>query len=86
MNSERSPFRVIDKYKHEILMRAGEDDDMNISFISENVNVLSGSSDAGAAAIGICIESIFEYNINIFTFENDLQKYQKVQAEAYMED
>ncbi|KJE49898.1 MULTISPECIES: mevalonate-3-kinase [Acidiplasma] len=74
VNSERSPFRVIDKYKHEILMRAGEDDDMNISFISENVNVLSGSSDAGAAAIGICIESIFEYNINIFTFENDLQK------------
>ncbi len=73
VNSERSPFRVIDKYKNDILLRVGYSD-KNLSFKSENVNVLSGSSDAGAAALGECIQSIFEYNINIFTFENDLQK------------
>ncbi len=72
-NSDRSPFTVIDKYKNDVLLRAGCPD-KNLSFKSENFNVLSGSSDAGAAAIGECIESIFEYNINIFTFENDLQK------------
>jgi len=72
VNSERSPFTVIDKFKEQILMRHPEFKE--ISFISENKNIISGSSDAGAAAIGECIESIFEYNINIFTFENDLQK------------
>jgi mevalonate-3-kinase len=71
-DSPRSPFVVIDKYKHEILQHHPEYSE--VSFISENKNVLSGSSDAGAAAIGECIESIFEYNINIFNFENDLQK------------
>ncbi len=74
VNSDRSPFKVIDKFKHEILMRVNLDDDKNIAIESKNVNILSGSSDSGAAAIGECIESIFEYNINIFTFENDLQK------------
>ena len=71
-DSPRSPFVVIDKYKHDILKRHPEYSE--VSFISENKNVISGSSDAGAAAIGECIESIFEYNINIFNFENDLQK------------
>ena len=71
-DSNRSPFIVIDKYKNDILKRHPEFKE--VSFISENKNVLSGSSDAGAAAIGECIESIFEYNINIFNFENDLQK------------
>ncbi|MCL4453353.1 MAG: mevalonate-3-kinase [Candidatus Thermoplasmatota archaeon] len=71
-DSSRSPFIVIDKYKNDILKRHPEYSE--VSFISENKNVLSGSSDAGAAAIGECIESIFEYNINIFNFENDLQK------------
>lgn len=71
-DSQRSPFVVIDKYKHEILMRHPEYSE--VSFISENKNVISGSSDAGAAAIGECIQSIFEYNINIFNFENDLQQ------------
>ncbi len=72
VNSSRSPFIVIDKFRNQILMRHPEF--REISFISENKNIISGSSDAGAAAIGECIESIFEYNINIFTFENDLQK------------
>ncbi len=71
-DSSRSPFIVIDKYKNDILKRHPEYSE--VSFISENKNVLSGSSDAGAAAIGECIESIFEYNINIFNFENGLQK------------
>ncbi|WP_337860464.1 mevalonate-3-kinase [Ferroplasma sp.] len=71
-DAPRSPFIVIDKYKEEILQRHPEYSE--ISFISENKNIISGSSDAGAAAIGECIESIFEYNINIFNFENDLQK------------
>jgi mevalonate-3-kinase len=71
-DSQRSPFVVIDKYKHEILLRHPEYSE--VSFISENKNVISGSSDAGAAAIGECIQSIFEYNINIFNFENDLQQ------------
>ncbi len=71
-NSSRSPFSLIDKYKHEILLRHPEFSE--ISFISENKNIISGSSDAGAAALGACIESIFDYNINIFIFENDLQK------------
>jgi mevalonate-3-kinase len=70
-DSARSPFIVIDKYKSDILKRHPEYSE--VSFISENKNVLSGSSDAGAAAIGECIQSIFEYNINIFNFENDLQ-------------
>lgn len=72
INSSRSPFSVIDKFRGQILMRHPEFKE--ISFISENKNIISGSSDAGAAAIGECIESIFEYNMNIFTFENDLQK------------
>ncbi|MEM0139079.1 MAG: mevalonate-3-kinase [Ferroplasma sp.] len=70
--SSRSPFTVIDKYKHEILLRHPEYSE--ISFASENHGVISGSSDAGAAAIGECIQSIFEYNINIFNFENELQE------------
>ncbi|MCL4349745.1 mevalonate-3-kinase [Ferroplasma acidiphilum] len=71
-DSPRSPFVVIDKYRHEVLMRHPEYSE--VSFVSENKNVISGSSDAGAAAIGECIQSIFEYNINIFNFENDLQQ------------
>jgi mevalonate-3-kinase len=71
-DAPRSPFIVIDKYRDQILQRHPEYTE--ISFISENKNIISGSSDAGAAAIGECIESIFEYNINIFNFENDLQK------------
>ncbi|SMD30985.1 mevalonate-3-kinase [Picrophilus oshimae] len=74
LNSDRSPSKVIDKFKHDILMRVNLDDENNLSIDSRNFNILSGSSDSGAAALGECIESIFEYNINIFTFENDLQR------------
>ncbi len=50
----RSPFKMIDSYKELILKKYQGN---YISVVSENENIISGSSDAGAAALGKCIQS-----------------------------
>ncbi|MCL4323660.1 MAG: diphosphomevalonate decarboxylase [Candidatus Thermoplasmatota archaeon] len=53
-NDSRSPFKFIDIYRDEMQRKFKG----NIYFNSENRNIISGSSDAGAAALGKCISWI----------------------------
>ncbi|MCL4356897.1 MAG: diphosphomevalonate decarboxylase [Candidatus Thermoplasmatota archaeon] len=52
INGSRSPLRVIERYRKQISEKYGMD---NISVNSWNENIISGSSDAGAAALQRCI-------------------------------
>lgn len=72
--SSRSPFRVIDKYSKIILKDIGRDPKGNVlSFNSNNYKILSGSSDAGAAAIGKCIAELCANDVRWKPFENELR-------------
>lgn len=70
----RSPFEIINRYKDKIIESNGLDlKSHSISFRSYNVNILSGSSDAAAAAIGKCVESLYPEKIDWEVFENELR-------------
>ena len=51
--SSRSPISFIQKYEEKLKKKYKVD---YVNFESENQNILSGSSDAGAAALGKCIQ------------------------------
>ncbi|MEM0157328.1 MAG: diphosphomevalonate decarboxylase [Thermoplasmataceae archaeon] len=72
--SSRSPFYVLNKYAPLIFRRFGvTDDEAALSFSSTNRKVLSGSSDAGAAAIGAGIQSLSGGTIPLGDLEPDLR-------------
>jgi mevalonate-3-kinase len=54
LKDTRSPFKIIDSYRNEFSRVYGSKE---IYFNSSNENIISGSSDAGAAALGKCISS-----------------------------
>lgn len=56
INDSRSPFKIIDDYKQDFKKSYNG---MNISFRSYNENIISGSSDSGAAAFGYCLKQAF---------------------------
>lgn len=74
LSGSRSPFKLINKYRSEILKNIGiMDEDTRLAFDSRNVGVLSGSSDGAAAAIGKCVEELSGIVMDWKSFENDLR-------------
>lgn len=72
--SNRSPFHVLNKYAPMIFRKFGiTDDEITLSFSSTNRKILSGSSDAGAAAIGAGIQSLSGGAIPNKELESDLR-------------
>ena len=71
----RSPFKMIEPYREEILKKFNGN---YISVVSENENIISGSSDAGAAALGKCIQSA----LGVIDLENLEQNMRKVSESA----
>lgn len=74
LSGNRSPFKLINRYRSDILSHIGSDgENARLAFDSRNVGVLSGSSDGAAAAIGKCVERLSGASINWKSFENDLR-------------
>ncbi|HLH85477.1 MAG TPA: diphosphomevalonate decarboxylase [Thermoplasmataceae archaeon] len=71
--TSRSPFYVIKNYEAEIRRRLGLDSGY-ISYKSENINILSGSSDSGAAALGVAVSNLASINPYTEEFENSLRR------------
>ena len=69
-NDSRSPFKMIEEYKSEILKKFSGN---YISVISSNENIISGSSDAGAAALGKCIQTSLG-NVSLARLERNMRK------------
>lgn len=74
----RSPFKFIDLYKNQINKKYKG----NIYFNSENRNIISGSSDAGAAALGKCISWILP-DINNDELELNMRKVSESAGRSY---
>ncbi|EQD50181.1 mevalonate pyrophosphate decarboxylase, partial [mine drainage metagenome] len=68
--SGRSPASLINLYENKIKSKFHTN---NIYFESRNENILSGSSDAGAAALGKCIEFLLPGE-DKFLLENNLRR------------
>lgn len=70
----RSPFVILNHYRKRILENMGlKENDLAISFRSDNHSVLSGSSDAGAAAMGSSIADLAGGIQDMVSFENELR-------------
>ncbi len=70
----RSPFVTLNRYKPQILDRLGLiDGGVSMSFNSDNYGVLSGSSDAGAAALGSSVNDLAGGVENLRKFEDELR-------------
>lgn len=71
----RSPFVILNHYRERIMENLGLDkgSGLSISFESQNFGVLSGSSDAGAAAMGKCVEDLAGGIDDPVGFENELR-------------
>ena len=74
----RSPFKFIDLYKNQINKKYKG----NVYFNSENRNIISGSSDAGAAALGKCISWILP-DINNDELELNMRKVSESAGRSY---
>ena len=71
--SGRSPFVILNHYRNKIFSNLGIRGDAALSFRSKNVGILSGSSDAGAAAMGSCIAKMAGGVEDMVAFENELR-------------
>ena len=71
----RSPFVILNHYKDRIIknLDLGKEKDLSISFRSQNFGVLSGSSDAGAAALGSSVQDMSGGIEDLISFENELR-------------
>lgn len=70
----RSPFVMLNRYKEKILENNNlKDRELSISFSSENYGVLSGSSDAGAAALGSSVNDLSGGVSDFKEFEDELR-------------
>ncbi len=73
-DSKRSPFTILNNHRSTILRHLNiEENDVSISFSSINKKILSGSSDAGAAAIGVNIAELSGGIKDSSAFENELR-------------
>lgn len=80
INSEdsRSPMKLIKSYSNEFVQSYGTD---KISIESVNENILSGSSDAGAAALGKCVDSVIE--VDPLSLELEMRKVSESAGRSY---
>ncbi|MGP6206558.1 diphosphomevalonate decarboxylase [Cuniculiplasma sp. SKW3] len=80
INSEdsRSPMKLIKSYSDQFIQRYGTD---KISIESVNENILSGSSDAGAAALGKCVNSLLE--VDSISLELEMRKVSESAGRSY---
>ena len=69
----RSPFVILNHYREKIFTHLNVKEEAALSFRSTNVGILSGSSDAGAAAMGSCIEGMAGGIEDNEKFENELR-------------
>ncbi len=70
----RSPFVTLNRHKGRIMEHLGLDArDLAVSFTSRNYGVLSGSSDAGAAALGSSLNDIAGGMPDMALFEDELR-------------
>ena len=69
----RSPFVILNHYREKIFQHLDIKEKAALSFRSRNVGILSGSSDAGAAAMGSCIASMAGGIDDMVAFENELR-------------
>lgn len=67
--SSRSPIALIQKYEERLKTKYRTE---YVNFKSENQDILSGSSDAGAAALGKCIQYLLP-DEDPFSMENNLR-------------
>jgi Mevalonate pyrophosphate decarboxylase len=70
ISDTRSPFKMIEPYREAIMEKFGGN---HISITSENENIISGSSDAGAAALGKCIQSALSH-VDLNVLEQNMRK------------
>ena len=83
-DSKRSPFTIINNHKSSILRYLHlSSEKINVSFRSENRNILSGSSDAGAAAIGADIVHLSGGVDDTVKFENELRSISESVGRSY---
>lgn len=71
--SGRSPFVILNHYRSKIFDHLAVREEAALSFRSRNVGILSGSSDAGAAAMGSCIAEMAGGVDDMVAFENELR-------------
>lgn len=69
----RSPFVILNHYRESIFRHLDIRENAALSFRSRNVGILSGSSDAGAAAMGSCISEMAGGIEDLVAFENELR-------------
>lgn len=70
----RSPFVMMNRYRESIFQKLGlKGEDLSLSFSSVNNGVLSGSSDAGAAAMGSSILDMNGGISDLASFEDELR-------------
>ena len=74
----RSPLKLIHSYSREFVHKYGTD---NISIESVNENILSGSSDAGAAALGKCVDYLI--NVDQLSLELEMRKVSESAGRSY---
>ncbi len=74
----RSPMKIIKKYEEMFRTKYGKG---NVSIISDNENILSGSSDAGAAALGKCIEA--SIGVDPLELELEMRKVSESAGRSY---
>lgn len=80
----RSPFVTLNRYKERILQKQGlEDNKLSISFSSINHGVLSGSSDAGAAALGSSVDDLSGGIPDKAKFEDELRSISESVGRSY---
>lgn len=69
----RSPFVILNHYRKRIFEHLNIKGTASLSFRSRNFGILSGSSDAGAAAMGSCIAEMAGGIDDMISFENELR-------------
>ncbi len=72
-SDSRSPFKVIRQYYDSMRRPDASSHDSAFSFYSENIGILSGSSDAAAASFGKCIEEFSREALDRSQLENKLR-------------
>jgi len=83
-DSRRSPYSIINNHREAIMKHLNlYNRDLSISFNSTNSNILSGSSDAGAAAIGADIAELSGGVDNTEAFENELRSISESVGRSY---
>ena len=78
-NGDRSPFRILRKYREYMNGR----DSRKLSFTSSNYGILSGSSDAAAASFGKAVEALSETKLDSEVLEADMRMISESAGRSY---